>query len=778
MKKIVNYFLQLNSHTSTDEQSIRYKIDFLNRVFLFAGVVAFGMGFFRWQDSVLAGIIDFVFSVLCFSLLFYLRQHKEKVEVVCSIALVLSYILFFAIFMLAPLNTTRSSLFFLLLASAIFLKGPKAGFYWIVFIIFSIVSGHIVSNSDLAYSHLDIFALILYLIALYFIFHSYETVNKDQKQALENLNLHLEDQIQSRTRELHHTVTELSKEMTERRLADHQLRIAACVFESQEGMMVTDENGLIVKVNLAFEKITGYCFDDVKDKNPRILSSGKQDKMFYENMWESVTHTGSWAGEIWNKHKNGNIYPEYLTITAVKNAAGIVTNYVGTFMDISLSKAASDEINNLAYYDTLTQLPNRRLLVDRLDRAFAASHRSGQHGALLFIDLDNFKALNDTLGHDVGDLLLQQVADRLSACVRECDTVARLGGDEFVVLLEDLDEQLMEAGTQSQHIAEKMIATLNEPYLISTYSYHGTCSIGLISFKGYESSVESLLKQADIAMYQAKEAGRNTFNFFDPVMQEKITQRVELENELRNAVEHQQFELYYQIQVGSHGKPLGAECLIRWQHPERGMISPFGFILIAEETGLIIPMGQWVLEAACAQLKKWGQEPITHDLVLAVNVSAKQFLHAGFVEQVRTTIQRYGINPTLLKIELTESALINNIQDIVIKMQELNKLGVRLSLDDFGTGYSSLQYLKMLPLNQLKIDQSFVRDIATDASDRAIVRTIINMASILEMNVIAEGVETEEQRQYLFDNGCTHYQGYLFGKPLPIDAFEASLRKI
>lgn len=662
-------------------------------------------------------------------------------------------------------------------ASAIFLKGRKTGFLWIIFIIFSIVTAHIFLGENLALSHLDILTLILYLIALYFAFHAYERVFLDQKQALKNLNLHLEDEVMLRTKELHKAVTELSKEIAERKRADHQLRIAATVFESQEGMMVTDVNVLIIKVNAAFEKTTGYSFEEVEGQSPHILSSGRQSKAFYDTMWDSINNTGFWAGEIWNRRKSGEIYPEYLTITAVKNTAGIVTNYVGTFTDISASKAASDEINNLAYYDPLTKLPNRRLLLDRLNHAFATSNRSGRHSALLFLDLDNFKVLNDTLGHNIGDLLLQQVAKRLIDCVREIDTVARLGGDEFVVLLEDLSELSIEAATQAQHVSEKIITSLNEPYQLNMHSYHGTPSIGVRVFKDHELEVDELLKQADIAMYQSKKAGRNTLRFFDPAMQEAISQRVDLENELRNAIEQQQFQLYYQVQVGSNGTPLGAEGLIRWHHPKRGMISPFDFIPIAEDTGLIVAIGEWVLETACAQLKVWQQDPRMCNLVLAVNVSAKQFHQSDFVEQVQTILQRYDINPTLLKLELTESMLIENINDIVLRMKVLSDTGVRFSLDDFGTGYSSLQYLKMLPLNQLKIDQSFVHDIATDMNDRAIVRTIITMASNLDINVIAEGVETEEQRQYLLDNGCTHYQGYLFGRPVPIGEFEALFRK-
>src|SRR5450830_1078256 len=552
-----------------------------------------------------------------------------------------------------------------------------------------------------------------------------------------------------------------------------QVQISAIVFESAECLLITDANGVILSVNQAFTKTTGYTAKEAIGQSPRILRSGLQDESFYRAMWESIQQIGVWQGEIWNKHKNGDVYPKLLTIYAIKGQGGIISNYVSSLVDITISKAAQLEINNLAFYDPLTQLPNRRLLLDRLNQALTASARSGHRGALLFLDLDHFKTLNDTLGHDVGDLLLQQVAARLTASVREGDTISRLGGDEFVVLLEDLGEQDIEAAAQTKDVAEKTLLTLNQPYQLNTHTYHSTPSIGAILFNGHEFVVDELLKKADIAMYQSKTEGRNTIRFFDPMMQEIITARADMGHELRKAIEQNQFQLHYQIQVDCNGQAQGAEALIRWLHPERGIISPLNFIPLAEETGLILPIGQWVIDAACAQLKIWQQNLLTKDLVLAVNVSAKQFHQEDFVEQVLATTQRHGINSTCLKLELTESMLVDNINDIIIKMDALSKIGIQFSLDDFGTGYSSLQYLKNLPLNQLKIDQSFIRDITTDSSDRTIVRTIITMAHSLDINVIAEGVEAAEQRHYLLDNGCMNYQGYLFSKPVPIDEFEA-----
>ncbi|MGB7816604.1 MAG: PAS domain S-box protein [Methylotenera sp.] len=559
--------------------------------------------------------------------------------------------------------------------------------------------------------------------------------------------------------------------------SEAELRVAATAFESHDGLMITDADNKILKVNKAFSTITGYSDEEVVGKTPHMLASGRHDAAFFAAMWESLNKTGRWTGEIWNRRKSGDVYPENLTITAVKGEKGVVTNYVATFTDISMIKAAADEIQQLAFFDSLTHLPNRRLLMDRLKHALSASARNGRQGAVLFLDLDHFKVLNDSLGHDIGDLLLQQVAERLTTCVREGDTVARLGGDEYVVVLEDLSEQDLEAAAQTETIANKILAALNLPYQLDAHEHHITPSIGIAVFKNHSSTIEELLKQADIAMYQAKKAGRNTLRFFNPQMQISITARVALERELRKAIDSQQLQLYYQIQVDNSGHPLGAEALIRWLHPERGLVSPAQFIPLAEETGLILPIGQWVLDTACAQIKAWHKNALTRDLTLSINVSAKQFRQADFVAQVSTAIERHSIDPMQLKLELTESLLLENIEDTIDSMIALGEIGVQFSLDDFGTGYSSLQYLKRLPLFQLKIDQSFVREIVTDSHDRSIVRTIIAMAQSLYLNVIAEGVETEEQRELLLTNGCKRYQGYLFGKPVPIDQFNAALKQ-
>ncbi len=442
--------------------------------------------------------------------------------------------------------------------------------------------------------------------------------------------------------------------------------------------------------------------------------------------------------------------------------------------DITDRKIKEDEIAYLAFYDPLTGLPNRRLLQDRLHQAMANSKRSGQRGALLFIDLDNFKTLNDTLGHDKGDLLLQQVATRISECVRECDTVARLGGDEFVVMLEELSHIEEVAAAQAKMLGEKILMKLRHPYLIAGYEHNSSASIGITLFQAHQESSDELMKRADIAMYQAKSAGRNTLRFFDNKMQAIVTSRAELENDLREGIRQQQLLLHYQPQVDANGQITGAEALVRWQHPLRGMVSPAEFIPLAEESGLILALGDWVLYEACQQLRRWTEQPALAHLSLAVNISARQIHQPDFVDQILAAIHNAEITPNRLKLELTESLLLEDTEDIIHKMTALKACGVGFSLDDFGTGYSSLAYLKRLPLDQLKIDQSFVRDLLTDPNDAAIASTIVTLAQSMGLNVIAEGVETEAQRQCLEELGCYAYQGYLFGRPAPAEMFSVT----
>jgi len=566
---------------------------------------------------------------------------------------------------------------------------------------------------------------------------------------------------------------------SERRRTEQELRIAAAAFETQEGILITDRDQRILRVNTAFTRLTGYSATEAIGRTPAMLHSGRQNAEFYRSLWDTVTRDKYWQGELWNRRKDGEVYPEWLTITAVLDADGQVTHYVGVFSDITQHKAANEQIHRLAFYDPLTGLPNRRLLQDRLQQALEYSARHQGQGAILFIDLDNFKILNDTRGHDTGDLLLIEVAKRLQDCVRASDTVARLGGDEFVIMLEDLSKDARQAVAAAQEVGEKVLASISQPFNLHEFEYHCSSSIGIILFRDDGIGMDDLLKHADTAMYQAKSAGRNTFRFFDPAMQAELEMRTALADDLRLALSHRQLKLYYQIQVNRLGVA-GAEALLRWQHPVRGLIPPMEFIPLAEETGLIVPIGAWVLQMACAQLKAWQADPLTRHLQIAVNVSARQFRQPDFVDRVLEVLKKAGVDPLKLglELELTESLVLHDIDDSINKMQALRNVGIRFSLDDFGTGQSSLTYLKRLPLDQIKIDQSFVRDIAIDPNDTAIVRTIIGMADSFGLDVIAEGVETEQQRDLLERNGCHAHQGYLFGKPMPIEEFQNSLSRM
>lgn len=567
-------------------------------------------------------------------------------------------------------------------------------------------------------------------------------------------------------------------DVSERKQAEQQLRIAATAFEAQEGMMVTDANQVVLRINEAFTAITGYSAAEIVGKTPRFLRSGRHDRAFYDAMWVSINSTGTWQGEIWDKRKSGEVFPEWITITSVRSAEGEVTNYVATITDITERKAAESEIEYLAFYDQLTRLPNRRLLLDRLQQALAASARSGAEGALLFIDLDNFKDLNDTLGHEKGDLLLKLVAERLNLCVRDGDTVARLGGDEFVMMIEGLSSVPEEAAAQSKKIGEKILMALNQPYPLADREHHSTPSIGVTLFSDQKDSIEELMKRADLAMYKAKQAGRNTLCFFDPHMQAAVVARTALEADMRVGLRESQFLLYYQPQVNHHIELTGVEALLRWQHPEHGLVSPVEFIPVAEASGLILPLGQWVLETACRQLVSWSRSVETARLTVSVNVSARQFHHPAFVDRVLSVIEETGANPERLKLELTESLLLSDVDDVIDKMTALKDRGVGFSLDDFGTGYSSLAYLKRLPLDQLKIDQSFVSDIVTNGNDAAITSAIVALAHNLGLSVIAEGVETEAQCEHLARQGCHAYQGYLFGRPGSVELIEGMLGRV
>jgi diguanylate cyclase (GGDEF)-like protein/PAS domain S-box-containing protein len=573
------------------------------------------------------------------------------------------------------------------------------------------------------------------------------------------------------------TVLEMAlyKYTTESRLKESTQNNQTILDNMVDGVITINEFGEIDSFNNAACRIFGYTQAQVLGRNVSVLMP-EPHHSHHDGYLQHYRKTGEarmmgTPRDEEGRRQDGSIFPMALSVSGVTRRGQ--TTFIGLVRDRSEHQHDLEEIRRLAFYDSLTGLPNRRLLLDRLHQAMLTSGRSGQHGALMFMDLDHFKQLNDALGHDVGDKLLQQVAGRLRDCIRESDSVARLGGDEFLVLLEGLNTHPLEAATQSEMLAIKMLETLGQPYALGTHTYTCTPSIGIVLFLEDQHSLEDLLKMADVAMYQAKSSGRNTICFFDPAMQAAAAGYAALEKDLRNGLAAQEFALHYQIQVSGSGETTGAEALVRWNHSTRGMVSPAQFIPLAEETGLILPLGQWVMESACAQLVQWAKNPQTARWTVAVNVSASQFAQADFEAKVITALQKTGANPQQLKLELTESMLITDVNAIIQKMNVIRELGVTFSLDDFGTGYSSLSYLKRLPLAQLKIDQSFVRDILTDPSDAVIARTILALGHNLGLRVIAEGVETAEQHHFLASLGCDAFQGYFFGRPATAQALVA-----
>jgi diguanylate cyclase (GGDEF)-like protein/PAS domain S-box-containing protein len=556
-----------------------------------------------------------------------------------------------------------------------------------------------------------------------------------------------------------------------RREAEARNRLQASLLDkAHDSISVSGIDWRITYWNQGAERLFGWTAAEVIGKTKgELLMLDKED---LERAYHQVLHTGEWRGEIAKRRKDGGLVTVESHLTLVRGDDGQPQLVLEIETDITQRKHDEQAILSLAFFDPLTRLPNRRLLLDRLRHAVAATKRDRHGGALLFIDLDNFKTLNDTLGHDKGDQLLQQVARRLEArAPRGSDTVARHGGDEFVIVLEDLSAHQEEAAAQAELVAEKLLEAFNEPFQLDGHLHHSSPSIGVALFDKDMKDIDELLKRADLAMYQAKAAGRNTIRFFDLRMQTVINARVELEADLRRSLQSHGFTLNYQRQTDSSGHTVGAEALLRWQRPSSQQVSPSVFIPLAEETGLILRLGEWVMEAACRQLVSWNRRPETAHLTMAINVSARQFRQPAFVDQVLRVIERTGADPRRVKLELTESLLVANVENTIDTMHALKEKGIGFALDDFGTGYSSLAYLKRLPLDQLKIDQSFVRDVLTDPNDAAIACTILGLGHTLGLEVIAEGVETADQRNFLAMHGCRAFQGYLFGRPVTAEQF-------
>jgi diguanylate cyclase (GGDEF)-like protein/PAS domain S-box-containing protein len=568
-----------------------------------------------------------------------------------------------------------------------------------------------------------------------------------------------------------------SEDITEKKLASDELRIASVAFQSKDGMLVTGNQGDILRSNDAFEKLLGYSSEDLVGKNTSLFSCPlRHDAAFYRNMWEAISSEGKWEGAIWNRHKEGHTILCWLSISAVRSDNGKITHFIGIYSKATDPKEAERKIIELAYYDPLTNLPNRRLLLDRIDQVRISASRNKNIGAILLIDVDRFKSINDTRGHDVGDHVLVYVAKALRYNLREIDTAARLGGDEFVVLISDLGQDLDRAISSLKSITDKLLASIAKPISFNGHTFQISVSIGISVFSDTSKETSELLKEADLALYKAKADGRNTARFFDVSMHHQLMLKSNLESGLKLALKENLFLLHYQPQVDEFGKCVGAEALLRWMPAEGEVVAPDVFIPVAEESGLIIPMGQWVLRAACQQLVVWsGQEALRH-ISLSVNVSAMQFMHPDFATGLKSILQSTGANPRLLKLELTESLLLDNVESVIARMRDLKSLGITFSIDDFGTGYSSLNYLKLLPLDEIKLDRSFVSDLTHSDGARAIIHSIISLAQVLRLNIVAEGVETQAQRDFLLAEGCHSFQGYLFGRPVPVEEFVPSLQ--
>ena len=594
----------------------------------------------------------------------------------------------------------------------------------------------------------------------------------DANDQIRPIGLHAKNlEVPGRSDQTNHINRFVFFDLTEVKRARNLQRIAAMAFESQMGICVADQHGLILETNKAFCRITGYSSEELRGKFAAPMLALEENGLLEGVIRSALASKGLWEGEIRERRKNGQVFTGWLSISSISDKDDGASHFVVCLYDITASKATQDEISHLAYFDSLTQLPNRRKLNRRLSEILTNSPTDNLNGALLFIDLDNFKSINDTRGHASGDLLLIEVGNRLRHAVRGSDTVARVGGDEFVVLLSALVADPVEATHQATLVGKEILARLAKPYKLDGFIFNCSASIGISLFSHADLEAD-VLQQAGMAMYQAKRTGRNSLCIFDPAMKEAVSAYSNLEQELGQATRRNELELFFQPQCDFDGRIVSAEALLRWRHPTRGLLGPADFIALAEESGLILPIGLWVLIEACKQITAWDSDATMKDIQIAINVSAAQFKQMGFVDEVIRVIVESGINPARIKFELTES-MMHSIDETRIKMEKIRELGVRFSLDDFGTGYSSLSSLIQLPLEQLKIDQSFVSNMLSRPGDQIVVKTIIGMAHSLGLEVIAEGLETEDQKDFLHLHGCSLYQGYLFSPALPVDQFFA-----
>ncbi|MDH5358631.1 MAG: EAL domain-containing protein [Gammaproteobacteria bacterium] len=591
---------------------------------------------------------------------------------------------------------------------------------------------------------------------------------REQEKKLITQNQQLQDEINHR-HEIEQTLREQQRE----------LLIAANAFEYGMASIITDDKGNILRANPDFTAVTGYSEQEVLGKNPSILQSGRHDSAFYKKMWHQIDSQGIWQGEIWNQRKNGEIYVQYQTIIKIIDSEGQVLNYIAAFTDITEKKEREDHIHYLAHYDSLTGLPNRPLFTELFTKELSRTKRTNQSGAILFLDLNRFKNINDSLGHQVGDEVLIEFANRLLRCLRKEDTVARISGDEFIILIANVNGNLDAAASIAKAISQKIIQSLHAPMEIGPHEIIASTSIGISLFPNNDLPVETIIKQADTALYSAKEDGWENVKFFDSEMEVTATHRLHIEIALRKAVENQDLQIYFQpkfnIQTGSI---TGAEALLRWHHEEDGFISPSDFIPIAEGTGLIVKISEWLLDSVCKQIQKWEQQQLFDGIQnVSVNISPRHFRQQDFVEKLIALVKYYDISPAHLELELTEDIITTNVADVRNKLEIINECGIKISIDNFGTGYSSLTYLQQLPIHSLKIDRSFINDIDENSEHKALIHAIMSMANTFHLNTVAEGVETVQQQDYLQQQGCMEFQGFLRSPAISLDKFNDMLQQ-
>ncbi|MDD5470825.1 MAG: EAL domain-containing protein [Sideroxydans sp.] len=729
------------------EQHIRYKVVFLNSVFLLAVVVAFGMGFYRWQHSALMGAIDFAFSIGGLLALAYLRRHKEKVELVSTVAIAMAYLLFLAIYLLAPYNTMRLSLFFLLSASVFYLKGRRTGLYGLACILLTIPVAHVLAGGATAYSTIDIITTCVYLIALFVIFWQYESVRELQYQRDHEHEMQL--RVDQRTRQL---------------LEAERGRFQTILDNAPLGIWMLTPEGRLQFVNKGFCKATGITEETFLAARHyvEVLPASMAANCMQSDR-ECLAQNAPHLSREWVPFVDGRDHLLEITKIRLKNPDGYVSGLIGLAMDITERAEHEKQLEKIAHFDALTGVPNRVLLADRLKQAVARTHRDQGMLAVCYLDLDGFKPVNDSYGHEIGDQVLVEITRRIKQVIREDDTVARLGGDEFVVLLVGLTRPEECAGS-----LHRLLHAISQPISIQQHSIQISASIGVSLYPEDEHDPDTLLRHADQAMYIAKQAGRNQYHLFDPGHDQRARSHHAMQEQIRRGMDRGEFELYFQPKISlSTGELLGAEALIRWNHPERGLLLPGEFLRVIENTELEIVLGDWVIADAIGRLRRWREQGFA--IEVSINVSAWHLQSPGFVDSLRTAANLCcpGDCSGTLQVEVLETAALNDVATVSGIIQECKLFGMCFALDDFGTGYSSLSYLSKFDVDTLKIDQSFVRDMLHDKGDHAIVQGIIALAKAFEMTTVAEGVETDEQYRMLAEMGCDLAQGFGIARPMP-----------